>query len=90
MHGCRWALPTPKIHLQLKAPIPSSLMDQSLGNSYPKQQVFQNPGVVGDAVLSDTGVSNAVSTRDSKSWPLLTHGTWPWPQPSSTQPCIIS
>lgn len=90
MHGCRWALPTPKIHLQLKAPIPSSLMDQSLGNSYPQQQVFQNPGVMGDAVLSDAGVSNAVSTRDSKSWPLLTHGTWPWPQPFSTQPCIFS
>lgn len=58
MHGFRWALPTPKIHLQLKAPIPSSLMDQSLGNSYPKQQVFQNPGVVGVEVLSDAGVSN--------------------------------
>ena len=86
MHGLRRALPPPKIHLQLKPPMPSSRMDQSLGNSDPKQQVFQNPGVVGDAVLSDPGVSNAVSTRDSKSWPLFSHGTWPRPQPFSTQP----
>ena len=88
MHGFRWALPPPKIHLQLKPPMSSSLMDQSLGNSYPKQQVFQNPSVVGDAVLSDAAAAAAAAAKSLQSCPTLCNPIDGSP-PSSPVPGIL-